>query len=335
MRAVIFEEFGEPAEVLSCKEKEIPKPASGEVRVKMLYSPINPSDMMCIRGGYGIRPDLPATPGFEGVGIVQESGGGLLGKLIQGKRVVVLNDKNGNWSEETVTSAKKAIPIPDDLSYEDAAMFFVNPATAYVLTREVLPLKAGEWLLQTAAGSALGRMVVRLGKLYGFKTLNVVRREEQMEELKDLGADEVVCFDGTGENQSAFLEKVKEIVGQSGVPYAIDPVGGSTGSAISEALGIRGRMVTYGSLSGEPLNISARTLVTNNVSVEGFWLSRYMMQLGLLGKIKLVKKITRLMRDRVLYADAGQIYPLEEIQTAVTEAEKVGRSGKVLLKISQ
>lgn len=334
MRAIIFKKYGEPSEVLSCSEKETPRPGPGEVRVKMLYSPINPSDLMCIRGGYGIQPDLPATPGFEGVGIVEESGGGLLGKMIQGKRVAVLNADNGNWSEQTITSAKKAVPLPNDLDAQEAAMFFVNPATAYVLTREILPLQSGDWLLQTAAGSALGRMVIRLGKKYGFKTLNVVRREAQREELLQAGADEVVCFEGTPETQPEFVEKVKSITAGNMIPYAIDPVGGATGTAVSEVLGLKGRMISYGSLSGEPMTISSRTLVTNNVRIEGFWLSRHMAQLGLLGKLKLVKNITKLLRERILHSEPGHLFPMEEIREAVVEAEKVGRGGKVLLQLS-
>ncbi len=196
MRAIVFEEFGEPAEVLRIKEVPLPVPKPGEVRVRMLASPINPSDLMTVRGTYGKRPTLPATPGYEGVGIVEASGGGLLGKFLLGKRVAVMNRQTGNWADYAVIPAKQAIPLSSQLPLEQAAMFFVNPATAYVMTREVLQVPKGGWLLQTAAGSALGRMVIRLGKHFGFTTINIVRRPEQVDELKSLGADEVLVFDG-------------------------------------------------------------------------------------------------------------------------------------------
>ena len=177
MQAVIYKEFGEPSEVLNLESAEPPVPGNGEVLVQMLASPVNPSDLLCIRGDYAIQPELPAIPGLEGVGIVETSGGGLLGKWLTGKRVAVLNRQSGNWTEKTVVPAKQVIPLSDKLSLHQAAMFFVNPATAFILTRILHNIPHNGWLVQTAAGSSLGKMVIRLGKHYGFKTLNVIRRE--------------------------------------------------------------------------------------------------------------------------------------------------------------
>src|SRR5688572_3135868 len=111
MKAVIFERCGDPTEVLRVQDVPPPRPAPGQVRVRMLASPINPSDLLFVRGIYGARPALPATPGFEGVGIVEESGGGFLGWRVLGRRVAVLNGRTGNWQEQTVIPAHQAIPI--------------------------------------------------------------------------------------------------------------------------------------------------------------------------------------------------------------------------------
>ena len=110
--------FGEPAEVLRVEELETPVPEPGQVRVRMLASPVNPSDVMTIRGTYGRRPSLPFTPGYEGVGVVEESGGGLLGALRRNKRVVVLNSITGNWAEQAVVPARQVIPLPASLPVE-------------------------------------------------------------------------------------------------------------------------------------------------------------------------------------------------------------------------
>src|ERR1700682_5818861 len=99
MRAVVYERFGEPSEVLGVRDVPVPEPGPGEVRIRMLASPVNPSDLMAIRGKYGLLPKLPATPGFEGVGIVESAGPGLLGKWLKGKRVAVLGSRTGNWQE--------------------------------------------------------------------------------------------------------------------------------------------------------------------------------------------------------------------------------------------
>ncbi|MAT16836.1 MAG: hypothetical protein CMJ46_16375 [Planctomyces sp.] len=191
----------------------------------------------------------------------------------------------------------------------------------------------GGWLLQTAAGSALGRMIIRLSKEYKFKTVNVVRREAQAAELKDLGADEVVVYDGNPEGREEFVRKVKEIVGKQGVKYALDPVGGGTGSGVAETLGSGGRLVVYGSLSDQPIEVTPRQLITQDVRVEGFWLSRHMQELSLFGKMRLVKKITRLMREKILQADVDHAYDLSQIKDAVRDSEAVGKSGKILLKL--
>jgi NADPH2:quinone reductase len=182
MKAIVFERFGEPREVLQVREAPMPAaPVAGAVRVRMRMSPINPSDLMTVRGMYGRLPRLPATPGFEGVGVIEAVGSGWLAKLRgikPGRRVAVLNGQGGNWQEYVVLSARQVVPIPDDLPDDQVAAFFVNPATALVMTQCVLQVSRGGWLLQSAAGSALGRMVIRLGKQFGFHTINIVRRKE-------------------------------------------------------------------------------------------------------------------------------------------------------------
>ncbi len=218
----------------------------------MIASPINPSDLLLVRGQYGRQPPLPATPGFEGVGVV-ESGSGLLARRVMGRRVAVLNSGNGNWKEHVVIPARQAVPIPKELSDEQAATFFINPASALVMTRYVLKVPAGAWLLQTAAASTLGRMVIRLGQRFGFRTLNVVRRSEQAEELLRLGGTAAIAT-----NDESLTEKVQAATGGDGVRFALDAVGGMTGSEVVRTLGRGGRMLAYGTLAGEPLSLDPR-----------------------------------------------------------------------------
>ncbi len=328
MKAVVFDRFGEPEEVLQVRDVPVPEPGPGQVRVRMLASPVNPSDLLCVRGVYGNRPALPATPGFEGVGVVEKSGGGLLGRRVLGRRVAVPNRHTGNWQEQTVVPAREAIPVPDDLPVEQAAAFFVNPASALVMTRYVLKVPPGEWLLQTAAGSALGRMVIRLGRHYGFRTLNVVRRREQAEELLKLGGDAAVAT-----NEESLVERVRAITGGAGVKYALDAVGGQTGADAAAALGRDGRLLVYGTLAMEPMPIDSRVLMVNHKTIEGFWLSEWTRRQGVLRMLRLVRQIGRLMRAGVLTSEVGATFPLEQVTEAVRQAEVPGRHGKVLLKI--
>src|SRR5215212_11458521 len=224
MQSVRFHEFGNPAEVLRVEDVAKPEPGAGQVLVKMRARAINPSDLLTVRGLYGSLPEPPATPGLEGMGEVAELGEGVT-HLRAGQRVIPLGVA-GTWQEFVVAPAAQLIPVPDPISDRTAAQFVVNPLTAWIMTVEELALQPGEWLLQTAAGSTLGRVVLQIAKQRGFKTINVVRRREQGEELKALGADEVICTD-----EEKIAERVKEITGKEGLRKAIDAVGGETGSA--------------------------------------------------------------------------------------------------------
>lgn len=331
MKAVVFEEFGDPADVLKYTDFDDLKPKAGEVLVRMLASPVNPSDLMYVEGGYTITPKLPAIPGFEGVGIVEKAGRGLHGKLLVGRRVAVVNRDRGNWADKTVVSAKQAIPVPNSLDNEQAAMFFVNPATAYILTRIILNVPKDAWLLQSAANSALGRMVIRLGRAFDFKTLNVVRNDDDVEKLKFLGANEVIVFDVDKDDPQQFLDRIKEITG--GVRYAIDPVGGNLASAIAVSLIDGAQFVLFGSLSGDEVILFPRTIISPNAVIRGFWLGGWMQQQNLITKLSIVRKIAKLIGDGTLSSDVGQRFSLDQIKDAVIASRVPNRQGKVLLTI--
>ncbi len=329
MKAILCERWGEPEEVLQVREVPEPVPGRNEVRVRMIASPINPSDLLMVRGQYGRQPPLPATPGFEGVGIV-ESGSGLLARRVMGRRVAVLNSGNGNWKEHVVIPARQAVPVPKELSDEQAATFFINPATTLVLTRYVLQVPSGAWLLQTAAGSTLGRMIIRLGQRFGFRTLNVVRRREQAEELLRLGGTATIAT-----NHEPLSERLAALTGGEGVRYALDAVGGSTGSEIVRVLARGGRLVVYGTLSGEPLSLDPRTLMIGQKRVEGFWLSEWVRDQKPWTMLWLFRQIGKLIRDGVLVSEVGKSFALTDIQAAVRQAQEPGRQGKVLLRMGE
>jgi NADPH:quinone reductase-like Zn-dependent oxidoreductase len=330
MKAIIFDRCGDPAEVLQLRDVPVPEPPRGQVRVRMLASPINPSDLLFVRGLYGRQPRLPATPGFEGVGVVEASGGGLMARRVLGRRVAVLNGVTGNWQEQVVLPARQAVPVPVDLPDEQAATFFVNPASALAMVRYVLRVPRGAWLLQTAAGSALGRMVIRLGRLDGFRTINVVRRREQAEELRQLGGDAVICT-----ADESLVERVQAVTDGAGVLYALDAVGGAIGAAAVQALAPGGRLLSYGALALEPLTLDPRTLIVGQKRVEGFWLSDWVRQQGIWTMLGLFRRIGQLLRAGVLASQIGAIYPLEDVKAAVQQAAQPGRQGKVLLRFSR
>lgn len=329
MRSVYFEQFGEPGEVLRTREEPVPVPGRGEVLVRMIAAPVNPSDLMFVRGTYGIRPNLPARPGFEGTGIVVRSGGGLRGQLYRNKRVAVVSRSGGTWSEYCVVPDDQVMPTGSQLPNDQAACFFVNPATAWIMTQEVLGIRRGRWLLQTAAASGVGRMIIRLGRHCGFRTVNIVRREDQVAALKADGADRVIVFDSGTAPPEGLPDLVRRETAEDGVPFAVDPVGGPLGSVLPQCLANGGRMLAFGTLSDEPLSFSGRVLMTRGASLEGFWLGRFMADRGLPFKIRLIFRLRKLISAGILATEFGPRFAPANITDAVAAAETPG--GKVLL----
>jgi NADPH:quinone reductase-like Zn-dependent oxidoreductase len=329
MKAVRFTEFGEPEEVLRVCEVPDPEPGPGEVRVRMIASPVNPSDLLVVRGRYVFSPQPPATPGFEGVGVVDRAGPGVLGRLVLGKRVAAINSRGGNWAEFAIIPARQARPFPADIPDQQVATAFVNPATVLAMVRHVLAVPRGAWLLQSAAGSSLGRMIIKLALHDGLRTINVVRRHDAINELKALGADVVIASaDGP------IFDQVRAVTGKESVRYALDPVGGDTGSGMFASLGPEGTMLVYGSLSQEPIAIDSRPMIAYHRRLEGFWLGQWMRQRSIPASLRLFREIGKLLRAGVLNTEVGATFPLQRIADAVRDAEIVGRRGKVLLTMA-
>jgi NADPH:quinone reductase-like Zn-dependent oxidoreductase len=331
MRRIVFDEFGDPSRVLRLDEGPLPDPPRGCVRVRMLAAPINPSDLMLIRGGYSIRPELPATPGLEGVGVVEAAGGGLLGRLMVGRRVALPGPLTGTWAEFALAPSNRVIPVPAKLSDAAASTFFINPATALILSSVVLNIPPGGTLVQTAAASAVGLMVVRLGRRLGFRTVNVVHRADLAERLLREGVPESDILVSNGPGLAAELRgRLPE-----GVVFAIDPVGGGTASELSSALGRGGRLVLYGTLSGQPAAIDPRHLMTQGARVEGFWLSEWMSRQSLFARMRIVRRLGRLVGDGTLGTEIAATYPLTDFAAAVEAAQTPGRAGKVVMVMAE
>lgn len=342
MQAAIFRRTGEPAEVIeiqSTPKHEPPagassslahaaqSPAKGMVRVRMEAAPINPSDLMTIRGRYTKQPPLPARIGYEGAGIVSAANAGLYGRWLVGKRVAVLAADGGTWGEELELPAKNVIPVGAKLNALEAASFFVNPATAWLLTNQILSIPQGGWLVQSAAASAVGQMVCALGKHYGFRTMNLVRSASAIEIVKRAGGDAVIVTDDAG----LWKEELQRHLPGGRIRYAIDPVGGELAATLVSMLGESGQIVLYGTLSHEPMSFSPRSLMTYGASVRGFWLGAEMARMNLWRKLSLVKTIRSLQERKILRTEVGLQFPIDEVHQAVVAAEAPQKSGKVYL----
>lgn len=324
MQSVRFYEFGDPADVLRVEDVPQPEPGAHQALVRLRARPINPSDLLTVSGHYGALPPLPATPGLEGMGEVVAVGEGV-SHLRPGRRVIPLGVQ-GTWQEYILAPGAQLIAVPDGVNDQTAAQFVVNPLTAWIMCVEELALRPGEWLLQTAAGSTLGRVVLQIARLRGFKTINVVRRRDQVEELKALGADEVICTD-----EEDIAERVREVAGKEGVTKAFDAVGGETGAAVMRSLGRGGVMIVYGRLSGEPMPIDGGRMIFTSSALRGFWLGEWLRSAAPERQQAVTAELLRLMASHEIVPPVEAEYPLADVLSAVEHAGRPGRSGKVLL----
>src|SRR5260370_8580353 len=182
MKGLVFERNGEPSDVLSWRDLPVPTVGANEVLVRMRLAPVHPADLHVIRARFGRQPALPASPGSEGVGVVEAVGVEVQSVQV-GARVVLL-DVPGTWRELVVCPAARAVPVPDELCDEDAAQAMINPLPAWVMTMEEHKLRRGDWLVQTAPGSTVGPLVLQPAKIHGFHTTNLVRPPQPIPELK-------------------------------------------------------------------------------------------------------------------------------------------------------
>src|ERR1700761_2940067 len=336
MKALIFRQTGEPSGVLQLAELPTPAPASGEALVRILLSPINASDLHMVRGRYGYQPELPASPGIEGVGIVEAVGPGVQGPM-PGTRVVFVNTWN-TWREQIACPADKLVPVPDGLDDSAAAASYINPLTAWALTLSTHKLKEGDWLLQTAAASSVGKFVLQLAQQYRFKTINIIRRREQESIISNLGGNEVIC---TGDED--LRTRLQELTTGKGVERAIDCVAGELGAEVARNLAPGGTMLVYGALSShrqtDPskfiMPLFAPRLIYSTATVRGWWLPRWVPSQPLAEVRAATSSLLTMLSNGALTPPAIVRFPLKDFQEAVRLADGEAGQEKVLLDFSE
>ena len=323
MKAVELTSFGIPHEVCRCIDaEEVGVPADGEIIIEIEASPINPADLLIIQGKYPGPSELPARLGIEGTGRVTAVGKGASG-LEVGERVISLG--RTNWAQQIRINADLAIKVPGDVDVLQLAMLKANPPTAYLMLRDYVDLKQGDWVIQNAANSGVGRHVIRLAKARGLHTVNLVRRELLVGELKAIGAD-VVLVDGPG-----IAERVKAETGGAAIKLGIDAIGGEASMRIADCLADGGTVVNYGFLCNQPCMITPHQTILRDITLKGFWLVKYMRQIPRSDIDAMYGELCKRVADGTLYVPIEATYDLADIQAALAHAEREGRGGKILL----
>jgi trans-2-enoyl-CoA reductase len=220
------------------------------------------------------------------------------------------------------------VRVPGSVPLEQAAMLRINPATAFLLMREFVALRPGEWLMQNAANSAVGRCVIRLARHFGWRTVNVVRRPELADELKSEGAD-VVLVDG-----EKLGADIKSATGGAAIRLALNAVGGDSAVKLAGALAPDGVIVTSGAMARQPLRIPNGLLIFQNTVWRGFWVTRWYQDAGPAAAAAVLAELCDLVSRGVIAMPVEAVYPLAEIVPAIEHSQRSRRAGKILLRCS-
>ena len=313
---------GAPPEVVKVMEVDEPTPGPRQAVVRIMACGINPADLLGFEGRYPGPGPFPAPCGIEGAGVVESVGEG--SALSVGDHVISL--PRANWAEKVLADDEFLIRIPKTLSWRDAAQLKINPPTAKKMLADYVDLKPGDWVIQNAANSAVGLHLIRFAKDLGVKTVNVVRREELIQPLKDHGADVVVL---AGEGQAEAIRS--EIGADANAPLGIDACGGAQVRLIADALSDGATVVNYGFLSGDPCEIEPGHLIVRNQSLTGFWLAGWMGSASREAKEALFAEMAAAFESGKLVSPVEAEYGMDRLSDALAHAWRGGRSGKILL----
>lgn len=328
LRAAVHTEYGEPAAVLKVVEVPAEQPGPGEVIVRMEAAAMHIADLRTIQGIPPLVFPLPRTPGFEGIGRVVRVGAGVK-SLSVGERVFPAL-ASGTYRDEVRCAAEACLPAPEG----DAAqlsLLTVNGATAAVLLADFGDLHAGDWLIQNAANSNCGRFLIRLAREAGIRTVNVVRRMELVDEIRELGGD-VVLIDGPD-----LAARVAAATGGAAIKLGIDAVSGPATQRIAECLAPGSTVVSYGSMTATPCHLDFYLMFRNDIRLVGLSFARQFQATRTPAQVReLYAHLARLMARGVLVAKIAGVYPLEQIVAACERAGMTGaeRDGKVIVRLS-
>lgn len=323
MRALQLESFDGP-EGLHVREIATPVPRAGQVLIKMHAAAVNPSDLMFLRGRYGVRREPPTIPGFEGCGTVVAAGAGF-GRVLVGRRVALASQGSfGTWAEYTIASATQVFPLRSAISDAQGAMLLVNPLTAWALIDEAVRTRHRAVVLN-AANSALGRMVIRTAALRGLASIAIVRNAAYVDVLRGLGATAVLVSSAPD-----FATQLADACTRYHAGIGFDAVAGELTGVMLKAMPAGARVLVYGALSLAPVQVDVGTLLFGNKIVEGFWLSEWIKRRGMLTVVRAMRDIQGSLYPAMTTEVLAQ-YPLDTAAAGIRAYQDAMGTGKIVL----
>lgn len=314
----------------------------GELFIRVEASPINPSDRAMVLGLYGNKDDIPSSE--EGTGIGGEASGLVIdaaedAKHLIGKKVAFSQnssspDFTGVWRQYTYMHSLAVIPFPDEIDYDVICSNFVNPLTAcgfaYIAQNE-----GHKAIVHAAACSSLGKMLIKYCRKLGIPLINIVRREEQVKALEEIGAENII-----NSSSDTYFDDLKSLTHELGATVFFDPVGGGKAtSTIIDALPNGSTTYIYGGLGGELLQYNGGIMIFRELTITTFWLGPFLKKRtdeerkGFIGTV--VQDLLGPEDKSIFRTTVVKTYGLSQIDEALEKAVEVASEGKVLIKPHQ
>lgn len=310
--ALIYNAFGLPEATLRLQSKPLAPLALDHVRVKMLFAPVNASDLIPVTGAYRHRVTLPAIAGYEGTGIV--TGVSTRGKALLGKRVLPLRGQ-GTWQQHVDCPVDFVVPVPDDIPTTLAARAYINPLAA-LLMLDLCPL-SGKRVLITAAGSDCAILLAQWAQQRGAcEVVGICRSAIHADKLRRIG---VIPLTQPQSDVIAHYARTADIV--------YDAVGGDLASLLLSVLPASAHFISYGLLSGQPFSMQH-----NTARVHWFHIRHYLDTLGPAQWQAAFEAIWGLLRQNPALNEAT-IFPFAQWQAAIACYRTAGRISKPLLAL--
>lgn len=318
MKALQMTRFGVPQDVVELVDLPEPEaPKADEVLAAVEFAPINNSEILKITKRYALLPDsFPAGLGNEGVARILSVGRAVTA-LKPGDRVIIPPTLS-SWRERLIIPAAGLFALPS-ADPQQLSMLSINPPTAALLLSEYVDLKPGEWVLQNAGNSGVGRSVIAIAKSRGLRTISIVRRSELIPELRALGGDVVVL------DQPNLAATIAKETANAPIRLALDGVGGDSTATLSACVAHGGTVVLYARTSTP--TVTGLDLIFRNVALRGFWMFYPQFASKLLEPMKLA---AHLVAEQKLHVPVAATYPLSAFVPALVHAQS---GGKVLFKI--
>lgn len=323
MKAIQYKAYG-GTEVIEQVEKEKPVPASKEVLVRVHSIGMNYADIARRQGAYVVPTPLPFYPGSEVAGTI-EAVGEEVTQFQTGDRVAALIT-DGGYAEFAAVNEQAIIPIPDSLDFDQAAAFPLQGLSAYHVLKTMGRLEEGESVLVHAAAGGVGGIAVQLAKRFGAGSIiATASTPEKLAYAENLGADVLINY-----TEDGWEQKVLEATDGRGVDVAMEMAGGDIFSRTLDCLAPFGRLVVFGSASGEPSRLQAGRLMGANQSVIGFFLPQIMKRRDLMQQS--LKDLFTFLEDGGLTLPIGDVFPLDEAARAQTLMQERQTTGKLILR---